>query len=268
MRVVTFSGSKNRCLKPIKELHFSGQLAMVKLLVDSDLCSVVKDIPQDASMAFLCDRIYPLTGVAPEDMQLTIEDQQGKILKSVKPLTAINSFPLKEYSGVSRIVVVDTNASSMANQLRQSDADVDAFTLSEADYAQRNDSVMAWKARNKLGRFDPEYQQRLNADRAVQESKLRSLQVGERCSVQSSDQPERRGWLRFVGKVPEISATEVWCGVQFDEPAGRNDGSFKGVVYFGPVGPNYGGFVKPSNVTTGPNFVPLEAEFEWDDQEV
>lgn len=241
---------------------------MVKLLIVSEYCSVVKDFPQDVTMAFLCDRIYPLTGIVPEDMELTIEDSEGTVLQKLRPMAARDSRVLTETPGASRIVVVDTNAGSVASQLRQSDTDVTTFTLSDAEYAQRSDSVLAWKARNKLGRFDPDYNQRFEADRLAQESRLQKLQVGERCSVQREAQPERRGWLRFIGKVPDISPTETWCGVQFDEPSGKNDGSFKGVVYFGPVGPNYGGFVKPLNVVTGPEFVPLEDGLELTDDEV
>lgn len=75
--------------------------------------------------------------------------------------------------------------------------------------------------------------------------------------MKTADQPERRGWLRFVGVVPQLNETDIWCGIEFDEPVGKNNGSFRGSSYFGPVKPNYGGFVRPSSVETGKKFTPL-----------
>ena len=62
---------------------------------------------------------------------------------------------------------------------------------------------------------------------------------------------ERRGVIRFIGKVPEIDqGLQTWCGVEFDEPLGKNDGSIKGVYYFN-CNPGYGSFLKPQQIEQG-----------------
>lgn len=241
---------------------------MVKVLIVSPLCSVIKDFPQDIHLSQLCERIYPLTGIAPSGMRLTFEGEGNKVLDIISdPLSISDTLPLVKYDTVDRILVEDTDINSVSNQLRQckDDHDVATFTLLEEDYAQKSDTVLNWKIQNKLGRFDPQYKDRLNKDRKLQQEKVGKLELDQRCSIKTKEQAERRGYLRFVGKIPEINNYDIWCGVEFDEPVGKNNGSFNDQVYFGPVSENYGGFVKPLNVETGPQFTPLVLDFELSD---
>lgn len=51
------------------------------------------------------------------------------------------------------------------------------------------------------------------------------LKVGERVIVMSS-MGSKAGVLRFIG-VTEFASGE-WCGVELDDPIGKNDGSVDG----------------------------------------
>lgn len=237
----------------------------MKVLIESDLCSIAKDFPPDVSLATLCYRIYPLTGIEPSDMKLTTKDHEGNVLGTIDPSALEDTYQILNDTRISRIFIEDTSSNPIANQLKPGDDDV-TFKLSEEDYAQRENTLLAWKARNKMGRFDPAYNEQLESSRKLQKERLAALEIDQRCAIKTEGRPERRGWLRFIGVVPEISTTDTWCGVQFDEPVGKNNGSIKGNVYFGPVNPNYGGFLKPTSVETGPQFTPFELEISSEDE--
>lgn len=231
---------------------------MPQVQIVSDLCFTSKEVQPQWSWEQLCNKLYDYTGISPQDMQLEIESNDGSKHLIKSPVKCEGIISDTDYS-FKTISVIDTNENSIANQLREdmnngSDAE---FKLSEKAYQQRTDSVLNWKKENKLGKFDPAYASKLDQLRALQEEHSSKLAVDERCSVKTADQPERRGWLRFVGVVPQLNETDIWCGIEFDEPVGKSNGSFRGSSYFGPVRPNYGGFVRPSSVETGKQFTPL-----------
>ncbi|KAI0741802.1 CAP Gly-rich domain-containing protein [Daedaleopsis nitida] len=134
---------------------------------------------------------------------------------------------------------------------------VDKFELSETEYAQRQDTVLAYKQRNKIGRFGDK------AKEDVQETQSVDISVGARCEVESTEEDFRkRGTARFVG--PTDFAKGVWVGIEYDEPIGKNDGSVKGTRYF-ECRPNFGVFVKPERVKVGD--FPVE-DINFDDEEM
>lgn len=55
-----------------------------------------------------------------------------------------------------------------------------------------------------------------------------NLAVGDRVIV-SSGMGSRPGVLQYIGETK--FAPGNWCGVQLDEPSGKNDGSVDGVKY-------------------------------------
>lgn len=73
----------------------------------------------------------------------------------------------------------------------------------------------------------------------------RDLRIGERVIV-SSSQGSKTGVLRYIGTT-EFAAGE-WCGVELDEPIGKNDGS---------VGDKRSASLFPV-YSLGPRFRPLE----------
>lgn len=86
--------------------------------------------------------------------------------------------------------------------------------------------------------------------------KTLEIEVDKRCRV-ATDGNERRGLVKFVGFVPEINKSadmcaedDIWVGIEFDEPVGKNNGSLKGVKYF-EAKPKHGSFLRPDNVEVG-----------------
>merc|ERR1712187_200626 len=53
------------------------------------------------------------------------------------------------------------------------------------------------------------------------------------------------GCIRFTGTTKFAAGT--WVGIELDEPAGKNDGSVKGVTYF-RCDAKHGVFLRPSQV--------------------
>lgn len=165
---------------------------------------------------------------------------------------------------------------------------VEKYEMPQSTYETLNDSVLAWKREQKLGRFDPSLpstieQQKARIDREITE---RHIAVGARCKLlpppppttpieamrrgQTSmaaapDADDRRGEVRFVGEVPEIPGVGKWIGVALDEPTGKNDGSVKGTKYF-ECGNNCGVFVRAERVEVG-DFAPLD-DFDEDMEEM
>ncbi|XP_019852341.1 PREDICTED: uncharacterized protein LOC100635819 [Amphimedon queenslandica] len=65
--------------------------------------------------------------------------------------------------------------------------------------------------------------------------------VGKRVKFTGQmDKKEKHGTLRYIGS-PEF-APGIWCGVELDDPQGRNNGSVQGIRYFSCAA-NYGLFV-------------------------
>lgn len=248
---------------------------MVQVLIESDLVSTTKEFPSNVTLQELCGKLNTITGVEPHDMKLKISYTGSKRKDEIVVPNQSNNESQVLSSGidgcvVERIIVEDTNISSVANQLKNSSVEDDdvAFKFSEEEYASKTDSVLQWKKANQFGRFDPEYLAKKDEEKKVHNVKLSELELDQRCSVKTEDQPERRGWLRFIGKIPSISKYDIWCGIEFDEPSGKNNGSYKGEIYFGPVADKYGAFVKPKFVQTGKQFEPLEIDFDDSDDEI
>lgn len=101
-------------------------------------------------------------------------------------------------------------------------------------YEKLDDTVLAWKRRQKLGRFDPNARspsEMAEERRATDSEAIRSkgVEVGKRCRVGGED--TRRGTVRYVGEIEglggEREAGCIWVGIELDEPLGRNDGTVK-----------------------------------------
>lgn len=246
---------------------------MRNIFIESEFVSTSKNFPDNILYNKLCEKLYKLTGIELDDMNI-------QVTYTYKPdqLVDLNTSSSNiDLSNIEKIKILDTNDNSLINQLKRyetnkNDADHNnnnAFQLSEEEYLKKKDSVLNWKKNNRLGRFDPVYNEQLEQNRLLQQQQIQNLELNQRCLVKSSTGPrtERRGWLRYIGKIPEINNDDIWCGIEFDKPNGKNDGSIRGKQYFGPLKPNYGGFVKPICVLTDPKYVPVD-EDDMSDEEV
>ena len=182
------------------------------------------------------DRLYPITGIPAHAQALSLD---GTPLADHQTLAQLGA-----HDG-QLLGVRSTDAGVTARLAHlQDDETVDKFELSKEDYEARRDTVLAYKQRNKMGRFAPSDP---SAD-PVEPSTDALPSVGERCEISPG---ARRGVVRFVG--PTDFARGHFVGVELDEPLGNGDGTVNGRAYFS-TGPKRAAFVKPEAVQTGSHF--------------
>jgi len=142
--------------------------------------------------------------------------------------------------------ISDTNPSSSFTGQLTDVSQVDKFELTLEEYAQRQDTVLAYKQRNKVGRFAPPAESQPSKSAPTMD-----FPIGSRCQVDSNEPGlNKRGTVRFFGKTKFAKGEGVWVGIEYDEPMGKNDGSVQGERYF-TCSPNYGAFVRPDKVQIG-----------------
>eukprot|EP00842_Homolaphlyctis_polyrhiza_P006108 jgi/Hompol1/6499/HPOL_002276-RA len=74
----------------------------------------------------------------------------------------------------------------------------------------------------------------------MQQIAKHQFRLGDRVRARSSA-VNHRGVLRFIGE-PQFSQG-IWCGIELDEPTGKNNGTIQDVHYF-DAQPNHGVFVQ------------------------
>ncbi|KAF9224173.1 hypothetical protein BS17DRAFT_802105 [Gyrodon lividus] len=208
------------------------------------------------TIAQLKAKLELITGIPVQNQRISIQTDDGLSLASL----ADDAKQLGFYglTSLQTLKVEDTNpASSFTGQLSDV-SQVEKFELSDEAYAQRTDSVLAYKQRLGVGRFAPP------SDTPPVPAPTVDIPLGARCQVESAEEGlHKRGTVRFVGQTA-FAKVGVWVGVEYDEPIGRNDGSVQGERYF-TCPPNYGLFVRPDRVKVGD--FPVE-EINFDDEEM
>ncbi|THH30511.1 hypothetical protein EUX98_g3683 [Antrodiella citrinella] len=200
-----------------------------------------------------------ITGIPPQNQRITLHNSES----DPDPVAVLedDSRPIGFY-GVrdwQMLKVTDLNPSvSFTGQLTDV-SQVDKFELSEDAYAQRQDTVLAYKQRNKIGRF------------AATEAPVPkptpqvNVPIGSRCQVETAEEDfHKRGTVRFVGPTKFGYGEGIWVGIEYDEPIGKNDGSVQGERYF-TCKPNFGVFVRPDRVEVGD--FPVE-DIDFSDEEM
>ncbi|KAJ4474898.1 tubulin-folding cofactor B [Lentinula aciculospora] len=200
----------------------------------------------------LKSKLELFTGIPASSQSISVlnsEDDPTIVGQLSDDSKALGFYSLKDWQVLK---VDDLNPSASYTGQLTDVSQVEKFELSDAAYAERKDSVLAYKQQHKVGRFAPKEQ-------IKEVSPPKDISLGSRCEVDSSEAGlSKRGAVRFVGETKFASG--VWVGVEYDEPFGRNDGAVKGERYF-TCRPNYGVFVKPEKVKTG-DFPELELDLD------
>lgn len=226
---------------------------VVSLLVvtPGNVMGTERRFQKDLTIRDLKDKLVLISGASVETMKLSLRSQDGT--KHISALDddkrLIGSYPVENG------LFLDVTDPHMRIDELTDVSKVEKFEISKDEYEKREDSVAAFKRRNKLGRFgevDPAAAKAAEeeaAQKAAEEEMLAAnMTVGSRCEVAVPKAPARRGSVAFNGTTHFKPG--IWIGIKYDEPVGKNDGSVDGHRYF-DCPPKYGGFVKPVNVTVG-----------------
>ncbi|KAI9863900.1 MAG: hypothetical protein M1813_003552 [Trichoglossum hirsutum] len=246
----------------------------VPLLITSDNARAERRVSPAWTVAMLKQKLESVTGIPPAAQRLVLRvPGKGDIPLATEgddEGTPLVGFGLQPYA---EILVTDTRPPSLRPNFNDPTL-VEKYTMPSEAYESRNDSVLAWKRRNQLGRFDPSSSAPSQQQRQGQQGQQGQQQqpttttttattmttgnlppLDARCRLGNADQDgERRGTIAYVGPVEEIPGPRdaVWVGVRLDEPLGKNDGGFEGGKrYFDAGGRKRGVFVKPSRVEVG-----------------
>ncbi|KEF51266.1 uncharacterized protein A1O9_12616 [Exophiala aquamarina CBS 119918] len=211
----------------------------VQIIVPNDtspnslpLLSAERRITPSWTISQLKSKLEPVTGIPSPSQSLRTKSIDGTWIHFADGASLVGDARYALRKG-SEIEVYDTRPPGVRQTFNFQDlSSVEKYQMPESQYAQLDDSVLAWKRRQRLGRFDPNAKsaeelavERLRHDRDMLLSK--GIEVGLRCRV--GDDDSRRGTVRSAGEIPGLGGAReagcVWVGVELDEPVGRNDGS-------------------------------------------
>merc|ERR1711977_173715 len=227
----------------------------------SNLKAKFMEIRLDKHMTIedVCDKLRRHCGTGVENMMLQLFNNAGQMVCQLDDMNRkLGYYSPEDGYGIH---IVDTNPHSLSAGGWLEDVSlVKKYEISEDAYNKREGTARKWMEEKKaadptwtiqkemMRRKDPNWQPPNEVtDPEHQADEASKISVGERCEVQPGG---RRGEVKYVGKVPELNMG-FWVGIALDEPVGKGDGSAKGVKYFDCLGPKYGTFARPDNVTVG-----------------
>ncbi|KAI3644635.1 hypothetical protein MP228_010799 [Amoeboaphelidium protococcarum] len=188
------------------------------------------------TLQYLKNRLQLIVGCDSQSIELKIDD--GPLLNGSD----------HDAETLHALGVIDGSIIEITTPLNQRDnftdvSQVEKFELDDAEYDKRTDSVRNFMRVNKLGKHSDQKNFTASDDHS---SETFNGNVDDRCQVQlTEDGLKRKGYIRYVGNVDGRQG--LWIGVEYDEPVGRHDGSFKGVTYF-QCKHGHGSFVAPDKV--------------------
>jgi tubulin-folding cofactor B len=253
------------------------------------LLSAERRITPSWTVSQLKAKLEPITGIPASSQSLRTRSLLDGTWIQFDNEAELLSTPRYGLRRGSEIQVVDLRPRHERQNLDFLAADlssVEKYQMPEDQYEKLEDSVLAWKRRQKLGRFDPNAKSQdevAHERRRKDETEMaaRGIREGLRCRVGHDD--GKRGVVRFTGEVPGLGGHReagcLWVGVELDEPVGRNDGSVS-VETEGEDGkpkhetrrvfecrPKYGVLARPEKVEIG-EFPPLDDLMDEDMEEI
>ncbi|KAF2901053.1 hypothetical protein ILUMI_05109 [Ignelater luminosus] len=209
---------------------------------NDDISFGEKRFPKDLTISDLKAKLELMTGGNCSTMQVEVYDKDNKLVCSLNDDSALlGSYPIE--NGM-RLHVIDKF--SIRNELNF--GNVEKYEMAPEMYAKRSDTVRAFLIKNKMGQYNEECIQKKQKQEEEEQKLAETTVIGSRCKVSVPNAPVKLGTVLFAGTVEGLSGH--WIGVKYDEPLGKNDGSYKGKEYF-KCPPNYGAFVKPQSVLCG-----------------
>ena len=187
-----------------------------------------KELPFNSSLSLgdLKMKLYPRTGTEAKDQLLTlIHPGPERVLDDDK--SSLESLGLTDGC---RISLVDTNDSSMSNNL-----DVGASKVEKYEAKSGNAGFAAFRKKSKSP----------PATNDTEKLEAEALDIGMRVISKKS---KKVGTIRFIGQIEPLPLG-WWIGVELDDESGKNDGEVKGVRLF-QCAPKKGAVMRPSQVET------------------
>ncbi|KAI8839612.1 CAP Gly-rich domain-containing protein [Chytridium lagenaria] len=222
----------------------SVQSPIVTLFVSSEGVSSERRFNRDITIATLKERLSPITGVPPSTMKISV---YGRTAGSTKEsMIYVGFYPLEDFMALQ---VTDSNPTRVKGAFTDTSL-VEKYEMPDDEYAKRQDSVLAYKMRHKIGRFDDS--KSMDSTRSDDfKTEASRIKPGDRCKVSPASDEDgfsKIGTVKFVGLTKFKPGW--WIGVEYDEPVGKHDGTVSGTPYF-TCRPKHGVMVRPNRVEVG-----------------
>ncbi|KAI1313812.1 hypothetical protein EDD11_002480, partial [Mortierella claussenii] len=175
-------------------------MSILSVYVTSENNSIELRLSKASTIDNIKIKLEPITGISSSFQQLELyhNDTFVTSLEGHPQETMLGAFPIEDFW---TIHVVDTNPSRVKGQFNDVSL-VQKFELTEEEYQKRTDTVLAFKKRNNLGRFDDAASDSSSTstsqNRAFEEA-AKNIKTGDRCEVDiGGEMLKRRGTVKFV----------------------------------------------------------------------
>ncbi|POW18777.1 hypothetical protein PSHT_05432 [Puccinia striiformis] len=211
------------------------------------------------TIAELRAKLQPITGISAGSQRLALSINPGgttdrSILLDNDELTLLD-YGVQEGATID-VVDTDPHSAALAGQYNDV-SQVEKFELPIQEYEKRSDSLLAFKIRNKLGRFNDDQNKQSEEECIPDQEELQAkYPLGSRCQITPTLSHQMKVHYGDIESLLFNQKHPYWIGVELDEPRGKNNGSVDGHPYF-ECPPNRGIFIQPDRVTLG-DYPPLD----------